>query len=270
MKPKISLIIAVYEHPDFLEKILISLINQSFTDFETIVADDGSGPSIKKVIAQYADLFVYPIKHVHHSDEGFRKTIIVNRAVLHSDAEYLVFIDGDCILHYRFLEYHYKRRAPLVVLTGRRVELSEDLTKKLTNEDIKLRRIEKYYFWLFQCGLSGIRQGTFLPGIFHIRNLPVYHTFSLLGSNFSVFKKDYLKINGYDERIIGRGLEDDNLHARFLLGDIKIKSVVHEAIQYHLYHTFDPVPHNQETINEFHHPHSLWTDFGILKKKKEA
>ena len=103
--PQVSLIVAVYEHADFLEKIFISLQSQTFTDFEIIVADDGSGESIIKCIEKYAPSFKRSVKHVHHEHKGFRKTIIINKAVTQSEGEYLLFIDGDCILHHRFIEF---------------------------------------------------------------------------------------------------------------------------------------------------------------------
>ena len=265
-QPAISLIIAVYEHADFLEKIFLSLMNQTFQNFEIIVADDGSGDSIKEVIGSFAGRFTFPIKHAWHKDEGFRKTVIINRAVSRSDADYLVFIDGDCILHHRFLEFHYKRRKANTVLVGRRVMYSKLLTKRLTASDITTGRFEKIRFWLFENDGKTAKQGIFLPGIFYLRNIFPFKRYLLVGSNFSLFKRDYRRINGYDERIIGRALEDDNLYARFLLIRYRIKSVVYEALQYHLHHSFDPVPHSQEFINAFRNPRSYWSEYGMVKK----
>ena len=108
--PDVSLVIAVYEREDALEMVLVSLLNQTFADFEIVVADDGSGPGIADVIERYTEQFTHPIRRIRHEDEGFRKTIIVNKAVTQAMAPYLVFIDGDCILHHRFLARHHKRR----------------------------------------------------------------------------------------------------------------------------------------------------------------
>jgi glycosyltransferase involved in cell wall biosynthesis len=270
MKPKISLIIAVYEHADFLEKIFISLKNQTFKDFEIIVADDGSGPSIKKVITHYNDSFSYPIKHIWQEDKGFRKTIIINKAVIYAGAEYFVFIDGDCILHHRFLEYHNKRKKPNQVLTGRRVMFSKQLSERITLKDVEARRFEKISFWFISHRKGQLRHGIFLPGIFHLRNINRNKS-QILGSNFSVSKEDYYKVNGYDERILGRGLEDNNLCNRVILANIKVKTIAHEALQYHLFHTSDPIPHDDETIRRFRdNPESFWTPYGIIKSKDEG
>jgi glycosyltransferase involved in cell wall biosynthesis len=130
-KPLLSLIIAVYKQPMFLELVLQSCLRQTFTDFEIIIADDGSGDEIREVIGRYSGLFTYPVVHCWHEDEGFRKTIIVNRAVVISNAEYIVFIDGDCILHRKFLENHWKYKKRNLILAGRRVRLDNVITKKM-------------------------------------------------------------------------------------------------------------------------------------------
>ena len=143
----VSLIIAVYNKPDFLEKVLISLTNQTFKDFEAVIADDGSGPEIPAIIKRFENAFSFPLQHIWQEDRGFRKTVIANKAVIAAFADYLVFIDGDCILHHRFIESHFSRRRKRSVMAGRRVMLDKNLTDVLTNEDIASRRIERPGFW---------------------------------------------------------------------------------------------------------------------------
>jgi hypothetical protein len=107
----------------------------------------------------------------------------------------------------------------------------------------------------------------FVPGVFRLRNLRPRKRCDILGSNFSVYKSDFLKINGYDERIIGRGLEDDNLSARLSLAGIATRTLAHEALQYHLHHSADPVPHSREVISEYRDKvPTFWTPCGIVKR----
>jgi glycosyltransferase involved in cell wall biosynthesis len=264
--PSLSLIIAVFNKPDFLEKIFLSLQNQTMKNFEIIIADDGSGPEIAEVITGYAPSFPFPIRHVRHDNKGFRKTVIANKAVTAASAEYLVFIDGDCVLHHRFLERHFRHRREGTVLAGRRVMLDSDITGRLTNDDIALRRIERPWFWWRHCVSSSDRKhGLFVPGLFSAENL-LKKNYSFYGSNFSVFKEDYLAVNGYDERIVGRGIEDDNLRERLKLSGVTIRSVTREALQYHLYHVSNPVPHNPEAIREFCYPEKAWVEKGLRQK----
>jgi glycosyltransferase involved in cell wall biosynthesis len=262
--PSVSLIIAVYNQPVFLRRIFLSLLNQTFNDFEIVVADDGSGAEIKKAIADFSGKFHRPIKHIWHEDHGFRKTIIANRAVAAAQAEYLVFIDGDCLLHHRFVERHFKRRALDTVLSGRRVSFDEILSSRIAATDICSCRFEKMSFWLGHCPLREIKHGLFLPAAYRIDAL-VRTTWPILGSNFSLFKNDFCSVNGYDERIIGRGMEDSNLYERLRVKRLRFRNLSREAIQYHLFHRSNPIPHTAETIREFCFPKSFWTEFGMVK-----
>jgi glycosyltransferase involved in cell wall biosynthesis len=264
--PLLSLIIAVYNRPDFLEKVLLSLQNQTMKGFETIIADDGSGPEIFEVIKRFAPLFSFPVRRLWHEDKGFRKTVIANKAVSAATAKYLVFIDGDCVLHHRFLESHFRHRRNRTVLAGRRVMLDREITEQLTNDNVASRRIERPGFWWRHCAKTDRKHGLFVPGLFGIENM-LKKNYSFYGSNFSIFREDILEVNGYDERIIGRGIEDDNLRERLKLNGIAIRSVTREALQYHLYHSSDPVPHTPETIQEFCFPEKAWADEGLRRQQ---
>jgi glycosyltransferase involved in cell wall biosynthesis len=264
--PAASVIIAVYNRPDFLEKTLVSLLNQTHKNFEVVIADDGSGSEIAEVIKSYRPLFPYGIQHVRHDHSGFRKTIIVNKAVVRSRSDYLVFIDGDSLLHHRFIEEHLGNRKINRVLSGRRVMLNKELTQRITLDDVRFRRIQKVSFWAGLCEKGSIKHGVYAPLIntievfFHGRR-----NYNILGANFSLYRGDYFRINGYDERIIGRGLEDDNLANRFKVADIRIRSLSRRAIQYHLHHSFDPSPHSPQVIREFGTPAEAWSSYGIVR-----
>ena len=263
-KPLLSLIIAVYNKPDFLEKIFLSLENQTFTDFEIVVADDGSGPLIAELIGRYSTRMRWPAVHVWHEDQGFRKTIIANKAVAAAHADYLVFIDGDCILHRKFLESHFRHRARGVALAGRRVTLDKDITESLSNDDVASGRIERPWFWWNHCEKAERKHGLYLPILQPFSNLKK-KGYSMYGSNFSLFKEDYYSVNGYDEGIIGRGVEDDNLRARLKLSGVVVRSITRIALQYHLFHKADPVPHSRELILEYCFPKQAWAAKGLVK-----
>jgi len=267
-KPLVSLIIAVYNHADFLTKIFLSLKNQTLRDFEIVVSDDGSGTEIAEVVKRFSPDFLWPIKHIWHEDNGFRKTVIANKAVTAASADYLVFIDGDCILHHSFLERHYRHRKQNAVLGGRRVMLNKEFCELLTEKDVAFQKIESPAFFWKHCAKEDRKHGFYIPLLMYIENL-LKKTYSFYGSNFSLYKTDYCAVNGYDERIIGRGVEDDNLRERLKLNGNKIRSITREAIQYHLFHSFAPVPHSKETIQEFCFPKQAWTPNGIIKNQQE-
>jgi len=263
-RPFVSLIIAVYNRPDFLEKVFLSLVNQTLRDFETVVADDGSDPQIAELVKQYSPRFARPIVHAWHQHRGFRKTAIANRAVASSSSEYLAFIDGDCILHRRFLENHVRYRRRGVVLGGRRVMLDKFLTDKLTNDDVLSGRIERPWFWWNHCDPSDRKHGLYAPALQRLSNLRK-KGYSMYGSNFSLFKDDFCSVNGYDEGIVGRGLEDDNLRERLKLSGAAVRSVTRVALQYHLFHESAPVPHDREAVLAYCYPAKAWADLGLVK-----
>ncbi len=263
-KPAVSLVVAVYQREDFLELVLVSLLNQSFGDFEIVVADDGSGPAISRLLSRYNGRFAHPIRHVWHEDDGFRKTVIVNRAVTETAGDYLVFIDGDCILHHRFIERHFSRRRPRQVLSGRRVMFDQALTARVTTEVVRARRLERVGYWWRHAGKIDRWNGFYLPFVHFLRNLN-RERYQILGSNFSIHKDDFYRVNGYDERIIGRGLEDNNLCARLINSGVVVRTITREALQYHLYHTADPIPHAPAFVEQYRSSGDTWTPFGIVK-----
>ena len=164
--PRTSLIVAVYERPRVLQPVLGSLARQTFRDFEVVVADDGSGPEIAQVVKDWASRETNPVRHVWQPNLGFRKTVIANRAVAESSGRYLVFIDGDCILHHRFIERHSLRARSGQTLSGRRVMLDAQLTSKLIFDEQIGQRIEQPSMWWRLEKAHDLRNGIYLPGAF--------------------------------------------------------------------------------------------------------
>ncbi len=260
----ISLIIAVYKRPDALEKIFVSLLNQTYKTFEIIIADDGSPKEIADLIETWQGRFSHPIRHVWHEDIGFRKTIIINRAVCESLGEYLVFIDGDCILHHKFLEDHWQHREIKAVLAGRRVMMNEKKSSAISSSNIAKRKHQNSIMWLTGSIGQTAQYAFRIPAVDKVRNI-FRQNYFILGSNFSLHREDFISLNGYDERIIGRGMEDNNLHARVIAAGMPIRSLSQQALQYHIFHRSDPIPHSVETVKRFCAVESGWTEFGIKK-----
>lgn len=268
-KPDVSLIISCYNQPEYLERVLHSALNQSYTNFELIMSDDGSGDEVAKLIQSYSPKFKYPIKHIWHEDMGFRKTIIKNKAVRASTTDYLIFVDGDCIMHHLFVERHFKRKAKDVVLSGRRVMLSEDFTQKLTLEQIEKRELERPKSWLNHIDtdeerFKNIKRGLYLPFLFQPINF-FSKSYFASGCNYSLFKENFMAVNGYNEDIIGWGYEDINISNRLQLKGYKIKKLTNEAILYHQYHSHStrPMSHSEEQIHQYVYPKHYFTKNGI-------
>ena len=150
MNPSISLIIAFYNNIEWLEMIFEQLKKQSFKSFEVVIADDGSKQEVVDRIKELTKEMPFQIKHIWHEDLGWRKDIILNKAVVASSADYLVFIDGDCIPHHKFLEEHWRFKEENFVIGGRRVHLTKEISHSLTPENVKdgiLSRITLKLLW---------------------------------------------------------------------------------------------------------------------------
>jgi hypothetical protein len=153
------------------------------------------------------------------------------------------------------------------VLAGRRVCFNRELTERLSDEDVCSGRFERPTFW-WRSVEHAIerRHGVYMPASYALENAFRKSAVTIRGCNFSMCKAEFLSVNGYDQSIVGRGLEDINLQARFDLKGLACKTIVREALQFHLHHAFDPVPHSAEKSREFCRPTSSWAASGIQSR----
>lgn len=90
---KISLILPVFNEEKYIKATLDSIINQSFTDFEVIVVDDGSTDGTLKIVEEIFKNSAIPHKIIHQENMGVSSAR--NRGISLSCGEYIVFMDGD-------------------------------------------------------------------------------------------------------------------------------------------------------------------------------
>jgi glycosyltransferase involved in cell wall biosynthesis len=227
---KISVIIGFYKKLDFLSLVLQGLALQTFRDFEVIIAEDNNDPHTLAFINAHAPIINFPIKVVQQEDLGFRKNRILNEAIHQSIGEVLVFFDGDCIPHTECLKEHYLNTEEKGVLSGRRVLLSESITKKLLKTDT-FQSIS--FADLVLSGSKHVEESIYLPYTW----IPKKKDRGLLGCNFSLRKKALLDINGFDEDYQKAGVgEDSDIEWRLLKLGYRINPIKFKAIVYHLFH----------------------------------
>ena len=247
-----SVIIPFYNNVSFLKLVLAGYRRQSLTDFEVIIADDGSNEESVAAVKDLMDAYPFKIKHQWHDDDGFRKTIMLNRCIMAASADILIFNDGDCIPHQHFVKEHISSTKPGTCSTGRRVNLSKTLSNQLTTERIEqgiLDRSHLHFIWaeLTRSG-DNARQAFYLktPTLRRWRNKTPK---GLLGSNMSIHKQDLLNINGFDERYRQPGIgEDTDIDFRLQLNGVTVKTLIHMAIQYHLHHKMLPRPQQNDAL----------------------
>lgn len=237
--PSASLIISVYKNVAFLREVLDSLKTQTRNDFEIIIAEDGESPEMKSFIDNYA--FKHPFKHISQSDEGWRKNKIMNKAIQSSTAEWLIFVDGDCIMHRSFIEMHLRYASSDRILAGKRVKLDAEysekiLQKKLNYKDIQGGLRSKLFFGKGK--IKFLEEGIYISPDSFLRFIPAMRKLdNLKGCNMSFSKKAITTINGFDEDYVLPAIgEDIDLSWRFKSAGFKHFSVRNLAIEYHLYH----------------------------------
>ncbi|MBN2765942.1 MAG: glycosyltransferase family 2 protein [Paludibacteraceae bacterium] len=238
-KPKASLIVTVYKNTEFLKSVLNSTKYQTESDFEIIVTEDGDSTEMKSFIENYS--FNHPYQHLTQPDEGWQKNKALNAAVKAANADWLIFIDGDCVLHPRFVEMHLANAGEDKILSGKRVKLDPKTTNDYLSEKINIetvrRRIRQAFFGIRK-GMKFAEEGLFISPYGFLGFLPKMRKLNYLkGCNMSFSKNMIMAINGFDEDYILPAIgEDIDLSWRFEMAGYKHKSVRNLAVQYHLHH----------------------------------
>lgn len=238
---KISIIISFYNKIELLRKVLEALSLQTEQDFEVVIADDGSREDVVAQLKALQTAYAFPIQHVWHEDKGWRKNMILNRAVVAARGEYLIFLDGDCLPERHFVAEHYAARSEKHVVTGRRVLLTEKTTARLLGTPITRTSFGLGLFfqllWETICGQKTqmeqmIRLPEWMRRLF-LRERVRY----ILGCNFSLYKSTLLAANGFDERFAYPGYGED-IDLEFRLSRMGIPAVSRKCqlVQFHCYH----------------------------------
>jgi glycosyltransferase involved in cell wall biosynthesis len=269
--PKISIIVSTYNSEAWLEKVLWGFNCQTFTDFEMVIADDGSGPKTKQLILEMGKKVRYPIKHVWQEDEGFQKSRILNKAVKACNAEYIIMTDGDCIPREDFVEVHYINKEQGYFISGGYYMLPMNISKQITKEDIEKQNCFNIH-WLKEKGIPKTFKNNKLTARGFISTL--FNTFtptnaSWNGHNSSGWKKDILNVNGFDERMQYGG-QDRELGERLFNFGLKSKQLRYSAVCVHLdhkrgYKTPESIEKNRAIRRETKKKKQVWTHYGITK-----
>ena len=277
MQYSVSLIISFYNKIDLLKLVLVALERQTFTNFEVIIADDGSRPEIVEEIKQLQPNYFFPIKHVWQEDNGWQKNKILNKSIVASESEYLVFIDGDCIPHRRFIEEHFDSRKEKQVVSSRRVRLTESISEKLTIEKVRNGYLEKVLILPLFIETFLLNKHTHFKHLIRVRNKWLRRLFvrdkiyGFWGSNFSAWKTDLMNVNGFDERFVYPGIgEDVDLDNRLRNNGVLPISKKHLVTQYHMYHIHFNLHHepNFKLRDENIGNKVTFTPYGIIKNKQ--
>lgn len=241
-----SLCISIYNRPAALRLCLQSVMAQSVLPYEIIIGDDGSGHETKKLIEEFTMSSPIPVIHVWQPDEGFQLAKIRNKSFAKAAGDYIIQIDGDLILHPKFIEDHIRIAREGTFLCGTKCLLDKTCTDKMTGDN-------KYFFPSFFSKHLRHRYNAFrcrtLARINYFLQRGKSKYLYVKGANMAFWKKDIIRVNGYNEIFKGWGKEDNELAARLCNAGVKLRFIRFAAITYHLHHQIASLVHmNQNEV----------------------
>lgn len=220
----VGVIISTYNSPAWLEKVLWGYMNQTVKADEIVIADDGSRDETRQLIQRYTGPL--PIKHVWHEDRGFQKSEILNKAIVASTADYLIFTDQDCVPRSDFIETHCRHAKRGWMLSGGYFKLPMDISLAVTRDDVESGRIFSLEHLrriglkpTFKC--TKLLRSKWFAALMN-RITPAGATWN--GCNSSTWRDEVIAVNGFNEemhyggqdREFGERLRNKGLHAKQL------------------------------------------------------
>lgn len=272
---KTSVILTTYNSPAWLEKVLWGFFCQSVSDFEIIIADDGSRDDTRELIKRIAHDAPVKIKHIWQPDEGFQKCRILNKAVLEAKGDYLIFTDGDCIPRDDFVEQHLRSATPGRYLSGGYFKLSMHISEAITINDVRGQSIFSPA-WLRERGMHIREKGLKLIArgwlsVILNKLIPVKPTWN--GHNASCHKVSVLAVNGFNEDMQYGG-EDVEFGIRLRHIGLRPKRIRYSTTCVHLDHargyvTKEMLEKNRTILDYTRKSRCQWTINGIDKYLQE-
>ena len=237
---KTSLIISTFNQPQALAKALAGVRLQTQQPDEVLISDDGSDETTRKLIAEFAAKSSAPVRHIWHEHNGFRKTIILNKTLAATTGDYLIFTDGDCVPHPKFVADHAALAEKGYWVQGRRCFVREEFVPAFEANLIPA------WSWMLSGKITGATKGVRWP-------IPIVRRDTrqrgIIGCNMAFWRDDLVAVNGYDEDYSGWGVgEDSDIGTRLYNLGRQRKFVYGRAITFHLNHPQLPRGHHAASL----------------------
>ncbi|MFY8187636.1 MAG: glycosyltransferase family 2 protein [Flavobacterium sp.] len=227
--PTCSLVTPTYNWPEALELLLLSILNQTVLPNEVIIADDGSREDTKVLIEKFQKEFPVPLIHIWHEDVKNRKPRIMNKAIAQAKYDYIIEIDGDIIMHKNFVEDHLNFASKGHYLFGSRVNIQKEILPTIFKE-------KTTHFHFFSKGIKKRGRTIRLPFLMNFAKSENKRSKKLRGCNMSFWREDFIKVNGFNEELVGWGIDDSEMIQRLHNLGIQGKRLKNAGIAYHIYH----------------------------------
>ena len=231
-----SLIVNTFQKPRHLALVLESIAGQQGVDgrFEVIVADDGSTDGTAELVASFAAAAAFPVRFTAQPHDGFRLAQVRNRGARLATGDYLLFLDGDCILPRDHLAAYGERRRRGVAHLGACARLPEETSALLAPGSLADRDLAALVPAREQRLLVRRNRRDWWHNVLLHPTKP-----RVIGCNFGVWRDDFERVNGCDERFVGWGQEDDDLGLRLRAAGVRLESIIDRTFSLHVWHPTD-------------------------------
>jgi glycosyltransferase involved in cell wall biosynthesis len=232
----IAVLVSTYQRPSNLERCLASLAAQEGVEgrFEVVVTDDGSRDGTLDLVTAAARRVDFPLRLTTHEHNGFRLARCRNEGVAAATAPYLLFTDGDCVLPPDHLRIHLEERRPNWVVGSDCIRLDRQTSDRIDMDMVHRCEVGSLVprSEARRIGWKALRARFYELARVSMRP-------RLSGNNIALWRSDFERINGFDERFVGWGFEDRDLQRRLEQAGLRVKSVLWRAPVFHLWHEPD-------------------------------
>ena len=232
----VSVLVTTYRRPRHLALALESLALQQCgpTTLEVIVSDDGSDDQTPEVVRTFAASAPFPVRFTTQPHDGFRLARVRNRAARLATGRYLLFLDGDCIVPRHHVAAHVDRRRHGTALLGYCARLPAEANRLLVPENLALTNLAGLVPASERRSLARRRRRAWWHAIVRHPTKP-----RLAGGDFGVWRDDFERVNGFDERFVGWGQEDDDLGLRLRASGVRLETILGQTHSLHVWHETD-------------------------------
>lgn len=237
-----------------LAPTLAGLANQSRRPDAVVVTCDCESPDIETLLRTWGNRLELPIIHTsrpHYNEarlnqvrnNGFRAldklgllTAKRNPNQPIDENARVIVLDGDTVLAPTAVERHQQMGMGFDLVIPYRVDLTPERTVDFTPEAIIRGQVDpepteddlavlevRHRRYVRQLWLKGLGLGK-------------AHKPKIIGGHHSVSVSSYLEVNGYDERYVGYGFDDDDLAKRIYRSGGTSVIAVRDIVAFHLYH----------------------------------
>jgi glycosyltransferase involved in cell wall biosynthesis len=211
-----TVVVGLYNHLEYLPKLIESLENQMWKDFEVIFCDDGSTDGTKEWLGN--KIFTFEHKYFWHKNRGMRLAKSINRGFKAGKGRHFAVIMGDSFIEYNWLMNMAMYRNQNFILCGIRVQVDNGRAVDID--------------WRLKKGVIPNDDRMLLKDPYNY----------LTGNGLVFSRKIYEDIGGWDEKIKGYGGDDAEFVARAYYKGYPCWSIA-SAVLYHHWHK------GQESVN---------------------